>query len=362
MTEFSYLSTDQIEPSLRNEYWREIARPFFDTTLSGNEGNAILEGSLAPRLIGSLMVGPTSFNRQHNRRDRNIVLRGGLDQYFVQLFVAGALDGECCGQTIAVRPGDICVFDLSRTFTSRIEPGSTLSVILPRAPMDKAADGRSVHGTVLKAGDPVTRLLADFIVSLSGTAAELAPADTSIVEEAAISLLANAIARRSMEAATAEPSLARVLRRRVLEFIDANLVDPELGPDQIMQRFRVSRAHLYRMFAADGGVATIVRERRLDAAYRELARTGSAPRTISEIAHDFGFSGGNQFLRAFRSRFAVTPTEARQEGLALGPPDRRLEGLHAHFARLASGAGPDERIPEAGGKGPISERTAAAAR
>lgn len=342
MQEGLLLSTDLVQSDLRTEYWREITRPFFETTQHPEGSNATLEGSLKSRAIGSLLIGPTSFNQQQYRRDRRIVLQGGLDQYLVQLFIAGTLEGDCDGQSISVGPGDICVFDLTRNFKSRAHEGATISIVLPRERVDKAAGGRSLHGVVLRKGAPLTRLLADFIVSLSDVSAEMERADALAMEDAAIDLLACGLARQLPDGATSDPALAQVLRRRVLDFIDANLTEPELGPTLLMRRFRVSRAHLYRVFAADGGVARVVKEKRLDAACRELMHIGGLSRSIIEIAHGLGFSSSSQFLRAFRARFDMTPSDVRQQREELA--GQRLAHVQAHFAEYAQQLGLMNRL------------------
>lgn len=333
------LSTDLVEPDLRTEVWREITRPFFETTQHPGGTETQLEGSLRSQAIGSLLIGPTSFNHQQYGRDRRTILQGGLDHYLLQLFVAGTLEGDCDGQSISVGPGDICAFDLSRPFRSRVRTGSTVSVVLPRERVDRAAGGRSLHGAVLKAGAPITRLLANFIASLSDLAADMDSADVLAVEAAAIDLLVSGLVHHAPQAAFGEPALANVLRRSVLEFIDANLSRLDLGPALLMLRFGVSRAHLYRMFAADGGVAKVVRERRLDAAHRELARPGSAPRSITQIAYDLGFSSSGQFLRAFRARFEMTPSEARQKAPSLAFADRRFAHVQARLIQYSQQLG-----------------------
>lgn len=330
-----FLTTDLVDPRLRTEAWREIARPFFEVTQCADGAEAILEGSVRSRLMGTLLIGPTSFNEQQYRRDRRLVLRSGLDHYLIQLFVAGRLEGDCDGQTIAVAPGDIYVFDLARTYGSRVCPGSTISITLPREQIDKAAGGRSLHGALLKAGSPMTRVLADFMVSLSELAADMDSTEALAVEGAAISFLASALAGRVPTTAPGDPAAMQVLRRSVLTFIDANLSAPQLGPALLMRRFRVARAHLYRIFADDGGVAKVIRDRRLDAAYRKLTHHGVPACSITEVAHDLGFSSSGQFLRAFRSRFAMTPTEARSEGFSSALADRGLSDVQAHFAKYA---------------------------
>jgi AraC-like DNA-binding protein len=121
------LSTDFVEPSLRDEVWREITKPYFETTQRAEDGDTALEGSVLSRSVGTLLTGPTTFNRQHYNRDRRIVLQSGLDHYLLQLFVSGSLQGDCDGRAISVEPGDICAFDLARTFTSSVHAGSTIS-------------------------------------------------------------------------------------------------------------------------------------------------------------------------------------------------------------------------------------------
>ena len=204
------------------------------------------------RALGSLLIGPTSFNRQQYRRDHRIIVQGGLDQYFIQLFVAGTITGDCDGVGFSAGPGDICVFDLSRPFTSQVEPGSTMSVMLSRQRVELATRGRSLHGMVLTAGAPITILLADFIISLSRVATDLAPAQLLDIEDAAATQLASCLAQGN-PGVIDDVVLSPVLRLSILKFIDSNLADPKLGPSLLMQRFPRSRAHLYRLFAADGG-------------------------------------------------------------------------------------------------------------
>ena len=326
-----FLSTEMIDLDLRTDAWRDITRPFFDTSHIGADTQMPLEGSLRSRALGALLIGPTTFNRQQYSRDRRIIVQGGLDQYFIQLFVAGITKGDCDGVQFAAGPGDICVFDLSRPFTSQVEPGSTMSVILPRQRVDLASRGSSLHGLVLRGGSPVTKLLADFIMSLSRLAGNLALAQLPEIEEAAAALLASCLAQGN-PSASSDPALSPVVRHSLLNFIDAKLADPELGPGLLMQRFRVSRAHLYRMFAADGGVARVIREHRLDAAYRALIAPNAAEHSITQIAFAFGFSSSGQFQRAFSSRFNLSPSDARQEGSTPILADQRLQALHASFA------------------------------
>jgi len=285
--------------------------------------------------VGSILIGPTTFNHQCYARYRRLLLQSDLDHYLVQLFVAGSLHGDCEGWEISVSPGDICVFDLGRTFTSCVTTGSTISVILPRASVDRAAKGKNLHGATLKAGTPVTRLLTDFLISLSEASADMELEDTLAIEESAVALLVAGLTRHRPSSAIDSPALTRILRQRVLEFIEANLSRPELGPAELIRRFHVSRSHLYRMFVNEGGVAKIIRDKRLDAAYRALTGLEGSAHSVTEVAYDWGFTSSTQFLRVFRARFNLTPTDARQEGRTLALANSGMSNLQARFAEMA---------------------------
>jgi AraC-like DNA-binding protein len=328
-------STDQIEPELRDEVWREVTRPFFMTSLLAEDRDARFRGSIAMRMVGDLMVGTTTFNGQQYHRDRRLIAQSGLDQYLLQLFTGGSLRGNGDGHDMDVAVGDICIFDLARPATTQIMPGATISLVFPRERMDRAFQGRSLHGSVLKAGMPLTRVISDLFVSLLRLDMEVSQDEARAIEDAMIDLLATATARKESVAAPDASALAQLLRERILMFIDAHLYERDLGTVLLMRRFQISRAHLYRVLAADGGVAGLIRNRRLDAAHREIARGRMASRSITEIAFSFGFSNSSQFGRAFRERFAMTPTEVRDDRGTVGRAGRSVYELRAHVARLA---------------------------
>lgn len=304
-----YLSTDQIEPALRNEFWRAVHRPIFDVA-PADEGDQ-LRGSVTARPIGSLTIGSTNFNSQIYRRDRQVIVDSGMDHYLLYLLVAGTIEAECDGTSFSARPGDICLFDLTRPYASVATTGARISLSIPRERIDGATGGRSAHGLLLLAQTPVTRLLKSLILDLHADAREIAATDTRAVEAAAIDFVAAIVANQALDQSSVESGLGSSLHRHILDFIDAHLADPELGSTMLMAQFQISRAHLYRVFAADGGIATAIRKRRLDIAYRRLKANESRPLSLTELAYELGFADSSQFSRAFRARFGAAPSEIK---------------------------------------------------
>ncbi|MXN76375.1 helix-turn-helix domain-containing protein [Burkholderia sp. 4701] len=282
------ISTDAVEPGLRNDFWREATLPVFETT--------------------------------------------SLGDYVIQVITAGSLHGVFGVRHVAVEPGDICVMDLTQTFDSRVEAGATLQTAVPRKALERALGRRDLHGVVLKAGRPLTQLLGDFLHGLMAVSARLSARESFAAQDAMTALLAAGLAGEDVAGRETASALADVLRERIVAFIDANLTRPELNPDLLMRRFRISRAHLYRTFADDGGVSRVIRNKRLDAACRALRHPRGRERPIAEIAAECGFTSNAQFLRAFRTHFGVTPSDAKRERMESVSPRDGMLTLQDRFA------------------------------
>lgn len=321
-----FVSTDLIEDRLRSDFWREVTRPFYETTpLVGSEIMR-LEGTIRSRQVAGLELGTVTFNGQLYSRDRRIITWSGLDQYLVAL-VGSDMSGDFAGMSVRARSGDICVLDLAQTLKSEVAPGGMFSILIPRQALAKATGHRNLHGMVLKAGQPMTMLLTAYLRGLRDLEGQPSDEEAIAVQEALVTMLAAALRGEKPEDSGDLRPLGAALRQRVLDFIDRNIENPDLGPELILRRFHVSRAHLYRAFAEDGGIASVIRDRRLDAVFLMLTQTGVAARSISEIAFAHGFSNAAHFFRRFRTRFGLTPGEVRRERLSFQPG----RGLHAHF-------------------------------
>lgn len=300
------LSMDFTEEDERGDFCREVTRP----------------------VVGAF---PSAEDRLLREGDRCLDAHGGLDHYLIQVLAAGS--------PLHDFDGAICIFDLARPLESWMEACAATSVTLPRPALEKAAGLGSLHGIVLKAGWPMTPLIVAFIAGMCALRVPLQEMQALAMQEAAVALVSAALKDRGPDESGGAATVGDGLRQRVLQFVERNLCLLELSPDFLCRRFNVSRAHLYRAFAADGGVAKALRDMRLDAAYRELAQATRISRSITEIAYSLGFSSSNQLLRGFRLRFGMTPSEAK----ASGGVDARWQDvdLRAYLARLSSKVSPD---------------------
>nr|WP_289069591.1 helix-turn-helix domain-containing protein [uncultured Aliiroseovarius sp.] len=322
------LTTEEISIRDRNEFWATLAAPFYRLTPPTKDD--VVQAHLESRMFGSFMVGRRRFSARKCVRDRAMIARNGLDGYQLDFFVKGALIGDCDGTEIKLNPGDIGVWDYAQPHKDIQSAGASVMIYMPRDQIDKATGGRSAHGTVLRAGQSSTRIITNLAFGFADVMADIPVKDAMMMDHAAIDLFAAAVAGRLPQAGTSDATMHQTVRRQIVEFIDNHLGDTELVPDMLVDHFRMSRAQLYRMFPNRNGIAQIIRERRLAAAYRNLHQSRSD--SITTIAHKYGFSSSNQFLRAFRRLYGITPTEARRMPMSPLVADPDVAGLSSHLA------------------------------
>jgi AraC-like DNA-binding protein len=135
------------------------------------------------------------------------------------------------------------------------------------------------------------------------------PADR---EQLARQLVALADMTVRADDAAAQPDMREARRRAILEHVESNLADPRLSVGEIARAFGWSNRTVHKLF--EGEVQTISRaiwDRRLDRCRDDMADPGLASRSITEIAHLWGFSDSQHFSRAFKLRFGETPRDYR---------------------------------------------------
>lgn len=107
-------------------------------------------------------------------------------------------------------------------------------------------------------------------------------------------------------------SLAKSLLAQTKINIERNL-GTKLQVDDICRITGISRSRLYSLFEPLGGIRHYIQERRLRHCAKDLMSPHLQQQRIYEIAYRWGFSSEAHFSRAFRKKFGISPTEARQE-------------------------------------------------
>lgn len=111
------------------------------------------------------------------------------------------------------------------------------------------------------------------------------------------------------------PSIRAVRLELVKTDILQRLHQPGLGVEDVARRQGVSVRYIHKLFETEGvSFSEYVRERRVELAYRML-QNPPGDRRISTVAFDCGFGDISNFNRAFRRRYAITPSELLAQSL-----------------------------------------------
>ena len=247
----------------------------------------------------------------------------GADQLIILLQTEGTVDTDCGARRGRLKPGDVAIFDYARPFHSVATDYANLILHLARESAPAALLALEPHGLVFPHESGAARLIGASMQAFYAQAHDLTVSEAEAAIEGIVALT-TACTRARLAGDEADRVKSR--RKAALDYIDAHLGNARLGPDEIANGANVSRASLYRLLAAEGGIRAVLLTRRLDEAVRRMLADERDEHSLKEVVNRCGFGGASQFSRAFRARFGMPP----RQYLALA----RKQDLDWHEARL----------------------------
>jgi AraC-like DNA-binding protein len=247
----------------------------------------------------------------------------GADQLLILLQLEGSVDRVYTGGRARLEAGDVTITDYARPSHSVATDYANLIIVLARDSVPAALLALEPHGLIFPRRGGSARLIGAAMREFYAQADDLTVSEAEAAV-AGIVALTSVCARTRLGGDESDHLKSR--RKTALDFIDAHIGNPVLGPDEIADAANLSRASLYRLLSAEGGIRAALSRRRLDEALRLMLEDHKDERSLKEIAKRCGFGGSRQFTRAFRARFGVPPLQYR----ALV----RQQDLDWHEARL----------------------------
>lgn len=289
--------------------FQALVRPMFDLVRLRDDTPFFAHATVTflPDVLMSRAVNAGSrFDRNHRT-----IARSGIDDILVLVYLSGSFTFEVNGSLRRVQANEIAFFDLMQPFTIESEHTDNISLALSRRRLLELVPAvADVHGFVLREG-ATRQLLLAHLRSCAEAAAQICTAEARAISDATLQLVSAGLqfAARRGPPSMAPAGLATLADMR--DFIEANLGRADLGPDDLVAAFNVSRATLYRLFEPTGGVAAFILDLRLRRALQALTGPQAAPLRLKQLAHDLGFAHPTTFTRAFKNRFGMPPHAVR---------------------------------------------------
>jgi AraC-like DNA-binding protein len=230
------------------------------------------------------------------------------DQLLIVLQVAGRVETDFGGRRTRREVGDVEIIDYARPFRSAATDYELVIMIVARDSVPAVLLALEPHGLLFRRGSGAARLIGAALQEFQTQADGLTVGEAEAAIEGILALTTTCARLRL---ADGEADHVRSRRKAALDYIDVHFADARLGPAEIADAVNVSRASLYRLLAAEGGIRAVLLKRRLDASVRLMLTAGEDERSLTDIARRCGFGGLSQFSRAFRARFGAPPAQFR---------------------------------------------------
>ena len=307
-------SADFDSPAEAFDRWRDMLAPVYDVSRPSAAELIRFHAQLTAVHLGPAMITQAIAAAQHCQRTSTTMARSQVDHFMAHTCLEGGYHGVVDGSAFQVLPGDVGIFDLSRTWHATCKPFRHLSLMLPRAMIEPLLSRPDrAHGTVLSSATPGGRLLCEHLQSLWRNVPRMTQEDAQRVLRGSASLIAGCLGptQGAHESPVRAASFSRIRR-----YVDTNLTRPDLSAEEVCDRFGLSRSTLFRLFAPFGGFAHYLRDQRLRGCFRDIVSPTQAHRRISDIAEHWCFNNEAVFSRAFRRLFDASPRDVRQAALA----------------------------------------------
>lgn len=312
------IDTARVPASERLDYWSESS---FDAYLPVQIRSAARE-EFAARMwgydLGLLSLFRIAAAPNTMMRTSRAIAACDPECLHLSVVLRGQITAAQEGRTGVARTGDVISYETSHPVIFRADqPYESLVVRVPRHLLGRQEDqiaGSTAVGISGTEGFP--RAAVAFFRGLVGGLEDgtIAAADPQNTVECVLDLV-----RGLYTAPTYVPEPARLRTRaeillNVHAFIEANLGDPDLDPEEIARASFISTRYLHKLFEAEGtSVCRWIRTQRLERCRRDLLDPALSHETILAIATRWGLPGPQHFSRLFRSAYGCSPSELRRE-------------------------------------------------
>jgi AraC-like DNA-binding protein len=302
---------------LRDDEWRNALASNFNGLIPDRPPGdmAGAEGWLSAAPLSNVAAFHVAGSSQILRRSPAWARRLPSDLLKVCIQRAGSATVQQDGREVMLTPGSMAIYDIDRPYAIRLQGGWRCTVIaFPRTAL--VASERFIDAMICRSAQ-ITDGPGSVLIPLVASAVSRAEsgrgaaASDALMGLACLDLLKAALAEREL------PQRPDAVRLQVEAYIRAHIADAELSHSKVAAAHHMSERTLHRLFDESGQTVTeLIRSYRLDGILSDLRSPGSARDAISRIAARWGIHDMPHLTRAFRARYGMSPSEARQRGSA----------------------------------------------
>ena len=306
------LSTDDVRPQERLDYWREmVLRMFADVEITSRVDEGF-HGHMRTRFVDGVRFTVVDAASQGVARRHPEAREHYEDCYFAVLMLSGSQWLEQDGRQVLLRPGDFAFYDGARPHSLTFSRHwGELILNIPRPLLDHELGGAGrLTATRVGCDRGAGALLRGHLAGLAQELGVLDRHDLSCLSRSTLGLIAAAMAHAGGRAEVRGRDQTLI---RAKALVERSLDDPGLDASRIAAALGVSARYLNKLFEAEHtSLMRFVLARRLARCRDDLLDPACGALSVSDIALRWGFNDLSHFSRAFRARFGESPRECRR--------------------------------------------------
>jgi AraC-like DNA-binding protein len=237
------------------------------------------------------------------------------DDLFVCRQIAGRLLVEQQGRDAVLEAGDFTLIDPRAPYAGEYFADSKLLVLqVPRRLLEARAGSVSeMTARAIRSVTAENSLTSEFMAMLPARIGGLDATAKTVVENQVLDLMAISLAKVIQGRKPRISSSRSLVLMKLRAEIERRLTNPALDAGSVAAAAGVSIRYANAVLAEeDTSIKRLVLTRRLACCEKALRDPLQARRTVSEIAHSWGFSDMTHFARQFRAAYGASPREYRR--------------------------------------------------
>lgn len=236
-----------------------------------------------------------------------------------RFFLTFQLDGECsvsqADRPAKLQPGDFTILDSWQPI--QIEFGGNARQLVIRL-HEETTLTRLIHAfqpkhLVFEGSAGTGSLTSGFAQSLLAEADRLSERSLTDASGILVELLRSSFLARYEEQPVVGSRYKAMQIERILQFAESNLANRDLSPAFLAEAHGISQRYLSMLFADQGQTVNgYIWQRRLERCRDEILDPRLRDRSLTEVAHSWGFKCSAHFSRSFKREYGVTPSHFRK--------------------------------------------------
>lgn len=218
------------------------------------------------------------------------------------------------GREALLTPGSFALYDSTQPYSLTFKERFHQFVVqMPKEVLSRHLMNPEQYTAIPISGKSgLGAVLTNFIFSLVKELHNVQQAPDELSENL-VNMIAMAFSSSVMLEQVGDHSIVREsLKRRIRQYIDNNLCNPELSNNHIAEAQGISVRYLHKLFQDEvETIHTLILHKRLEKGYQLLNDPAYAGHSIERITYSLGFSSPAHFSRSFKKHYGVSPSDIR---------------------------------------------------